>query len=200
MREEISCPYDKRRNGMVLSEGSCMLVLEELGHALRRGVKIYGELKGCGFSFDPDIMRSAGISSAGASAAMQKALNASGCSPEQIDYIAGSANSTRRLDVMEADAIKRVFKNTADKIPVSSIKSMLGDSLSASGAFNVGSAIGALEYGFIPPTINYRVPDRNCALNIAANKTARKNIANVMVNSFGYNGHNGCVIIGKYDG
>lgn len=198
--KEISCPYDKRRNGFILSEGSCMLVLEELRHALKRRAKIYGELKGFGFSFDPKILSSSDISSDGASQAMQKALESSGCSMEQIGYIAGSANSTRRFDTIEAKAIKNVFKNRREEIPVSAIKSIIGESISADGALNVGAAIGALKDGFVPPTINYQFPDKECDINIVINKPLKKKFDNVMVNSISFNGQNGSLIIGRYLG
>ena len=195
--KEINCPYDRRRNGIIFGEGACILVLEDLRHAIKRKAKIYAELKGYGFCFDPAIIRGTGVTADGAAEAIRQAISESGYPPSKIDYIVGSANSTQRFDAIEAKAIKLVFKEKTKEIPVSSIKSMIGETFSVGGAFNVAAALGALEKNFIPQTINYRSPDKRCDLNIIANRAVRKKLNNILIDSFSHNGHNSSIIIGR---
>ncbi len=195
--KEINCPYDKRRNGIVLSEGSCMLILEDFSHAMARNAKIYAEIKGYGFSFDPKILRGSGISADGAAESIRQAMDEAGYSAHEIDCIIGSANSSKRFDAIEAQGIKLALKEKVKEIPVSSIKSIIGETCSVGGAFNAAAAIIAMENGFIPPTINYRFPDRRCDLNIVANKPVKKKLNNILINSFSHEGHNSSLIIGK---
>lgn len=173
--KEISCPYDRRRNGIIAGEGACMLILEDFEHAKARKAKIYAEIKSYGFCFDPKIVCSSGITADEAAEAIKQAIHESGCSINEIDCIVGSANSTKRFDAIEAEAVKQALEYKAKEIPVTSIKSMIGETFSAGGVFNVAAGVSALEKGFIPPTINYCILDRRCDLNIVANKAVKRN-------------------------
>lgn len=194
--KEISCPYDRRRNGIIFSEGSAIFILEELGHALKRKAKIYAEVKGFGFGFEPKTT-GVKLGREGAITAIREALSEYGCPEHKIDCIIGSANSTKYCDATEAHAINSVFGDDARRVPVSSIKSMIGEGLSAGGAFNLAAAAGVLEHGFIPPTINYHFPDKNCNLNIITKKSKKFKAYNILVNSFSYDGPNSSIVVGK---
>ena len=191
----LSCPYDKRRNGAILSEGACMIVLEDLNHAMKRKARIYAEVKGFGQAFEPDP----GVSAGGATEAIRQAIDEFGYPENNIDYIVGSGNSTPYIDFIETKAIKNAFREKAKNIPVTSIKSMIGDSFSAGGAFNAAAAIGSLENDFIPPTINYSLPDKHCDLNIVANKAVKIRLNNILINSFSHNGQSSSLVIGRCD-
>jgi 3-oxoacyl-[acyl-carrier-protein] synthase II len=195
--KEISCPYDRRRNGIVASEGAAVMIVEDMEHAKKRKAKIYAEIKGQGFSFAAETRRGFNTTKKGASEAMRQALMEFGYPDKKIDYIAGCANSTRDCDYAEAQAIKLVFKEKAKEVPVSSVKSIIGESLSAGGSFNIAAAIGALENNIIPPTINYRVSDKRCDLNIVSNKARKQKIGNVLINAFGLSGFNSALVIGR---
>lgn len=180
-KAEINCPFDKRRNGIILGEGACILVLEEMNHALKRSANIYAEILGYGTSFDPASKNIYSPKAEGASKAIKFALKDAKVSPNDIDYVSATANSTLDCDVMETRAINRVFKDRAKKVPVSSIKSMIGDTFSASGAMNVAASVGAMAGGFVPPTINYEVKDSRCDLDYVPNKTRSAKINKVLV-------------------
>lgn len=199
VKNQISRPYDKTRDGIVPSEGACIFILEDLEHAKKRKAKIYAELKGYGFSFDPKTKRGFSPNTEGAQETMRQALAEFNYPRRKIDYIASSANSTPGCDSTEAGAVRSVFKYKINETPVTSVKSMIGESFAAGGSFNVAAAIGSLEEDFIPPTINYRFPDKRCNLNLVANKTVKKRINNILVNAFSYNGLNASVVIGKPD-
>lgn len=197
--KEISCPYDKRRNGFIFSEGACIFVLEDLEHAQKRGARIYAELKGCGSCFNPKTKGLFNVNPEGATEAIKQAIAEFGYPGEEIDYIVGSANSTPACDFIETKAIKNAFSKKAKQIQVSSIKSIIGETFSAAGAFNTAVAIGALEYNFIPPTINYRFPDKHCDLNLVTNKATKKGLNNILINAFSHDGFNSSVVIGRTD-
>jgi 3-oxoacyl-[acyl-carrier-protein] synthase II len=197
--KEISRPYDGKRNGFVLGEGASVMVIEDLEHARKRKAKIYAEVKGQGFSFAADAKDSFSNNKESVERAMKQALYEFGYPKRNIDYIAGCANATLECDYIESEAIKGVFKEKSKDIPVSSIKSIIGESLSAGSSFNVASAVGAIERGFIPPTINYKNPDKKCDLNIVANKRIKKDVNNVLVTAFDYSGFNSAIVIGKVE-
>jgi 3-oxoacyl-[acyl-carrier-protein] synthase II len=196
--EPISCPFDARRNGILLSEGAAVLVLESEDHALRRGANISAEIIGYGNSFDPLADRDFKQSGKGLRNAISLALKDASLNPADIDYICSCANSTKGLDRMETEVIKEVFGYRAFQIPVSSIKSMVGESFSASGALSLSAAICALEKGFIPPTINYREQDPLCDLDCVPNEARQKEIGTAVVTSSDPYGNNTAVVLGKY--
>ena len=198
-QEEINCPFDKRRDGIMLGEGASIFVLEDLEHARSRSARIYAEVLGYGTSFDPSSRNIYSPKAEGAAAAIAYALKDAGISPEEIDYISASANSTLDCDVMETRAIKKVFGKHAKNVPVSSIKSMIGETFSASGAMNLAAAICALEEDFLPPTINYKNADRRCDLDYIPNTARDKRIDKVLINSFSPTGSNSSLVVGRYE-
>jgi 3-oxoacyl-[acyl-carrier-protein] synthase II len=194
----VCCPFDLRRNGVVLSEGAGILVLEDSEHALRRGAEILVSVKGYGNSFDASTDRDFSKSGSGLEEAIKIALREASLAPEEIDYISSSANSTKGLDRMETKVVKQVFGAHASALPVSSIKSMVGESFSASGSLSVAAAVGALRKGFIPPTINYRERDEECDLDYVPD-ARQGNVENVLVLSSDPYGNNTAIILGRYE-
>ncbi|MEW6003335.1 MAG: beta-ketoacyl-[acyl-carrier-protein] synthase family protein [Nitrospirota bacterium] len=197
--EPTCCPFDARRNGVILSEGAAILVLEDEENALERGAEILGVVKGYGNAFDPSANKNFNHAGVGLRNAITLALQDSSLTPKDIDYISASANSTKGLDRMETKAIKDIFAEHASNIPVSSIKSMVGESFSASGALSMAAAVGAIKKGLIPPTVNCRERDPECDLDYVPNEARQKNINNVLVMSSDPYGQNSAVVIGKYD-
>lgn len=195
--EPLSCPYDKRRNGFIFSEGAVVLVLESIEHAIKRGAHILARIAGYGNAFEPEGNIGFDKISTGLELAIKEALMNASLEPEDIDYICGTANSTPGLDRMETEAIKNVFKEHAYKIPVSSIKSMLGETFSASGTFSLLAAVGAILEGFIPPTVNYKIKDPLCDLDYVPNKARTWNVNRVLVLSSDPYGQNSAIIIEK---
>ena len=194
---EIDCPFDKRRNGIVLGEGGTMLVLEELEHAKKRSARIYAEILGYGTSFDPKSRNIYSPKAEGAYRAIKYALEDAKINASDIDYVSSSANSTLDCDVMETRAINRVFGPSAKSVPISSIKSMIGDTFSAGGAMNVAASVGAIRDDFIPPTINYGIKDSRCGLDYVPNKARPKRIDKALINSFTPTGANSSLVIGR---
>lgn len=193
-KPEISCPFDKRRNGIVLGEGSGALVLESLGHALSRKAKIYAEITGFGQGFDSYRINKYNPSGYGIKKAMGAALEDASLKKDAIDYISSAANSTKEADKIESSAIKSIFGN---QVAVSSIKSMIGECFSATGVLQLISAIGAIDKQMIHPTINYEVKDSNCDLNYVTNEARKQKIDNVLINAFGPSGCNASLIISR---
>ncbi|MFC1576383.1 beta-ketoacyl-[acyl-carrier-protein] synthase family protein [Candidatus Omnitrophota bacterium] len=196
-KQEVNCPFDRRRNGIVFGEGSCIVILEEFEHARERGARIYAEILGYGTSFDPESKNIFSPKAKGATEAIKNCFKDAGAGERDIDYISASANSTLGCDVMETRAVKNSFGEYAKEVPISSIKSMIGDSFSAGGAMNLGASIGALEDEFIPPTINYEKPDKRCDLDYVPNKSREGKVSKVLINSFSPSGNNSSFIIGK---
>lgn len=197
--EFISAPYDKRRNGAIFSEGSCILVLEELEHAIKRSANIYGRIAGYGIAFDPNSRSRCNLHADGASMAIGKALEDASLSCNDIDAVFGHADSSPDGDLMEANAIGNVFESASDKIPVTSVKSMIGEAISAGGAFNCASAAICLEEGFMPANINYCVPDKRCCLNIVKDKPLHIRMNNVLINAFSPTGTNSSLVLSRYN-
>jgi 3-oxoacyl-[acyl-carrier-protein] synthase II len=193
--EPRSCPFDARRNGMILSEGSAVLVLEEREHAMQRGATILAEGTGWGSAFDPAGDSSFVHAGKGLKTAITLALNAATLSPESIDYICACANSTRGLDRMESNVIKECFGKHAYDIPVSSIKSMIGESYSASGALSLAAAVGSLKNGVVYPTVNYRERDADCDLDCVPNDARRKQLRHVLVTAVDPYGQNSAIVL-----
>jgi 3-oxoacyl-[acyl-carrier-protein] synthase II len=194
----ISCPFDARRTGVVLAEGAAILVLEEEEHALKRGADILGKISGCGNSFDPSAEKNFVHKGNGLRQAVSLALKDASLEPNDIDYVSSCANSTRGLDCMETKVLKNVFGEYAFKVPVSSIKSMIGESFSASGALSVAAAIGVINKGIIPPTVNYQQKDSECDLDYVPNQSRQKQTENILVTSADPYGQNSAIVISKY--
>lgn len=198
--EEICCPFDRRRNGIILGEGSGVLVLEDEDNALKRNARIYAEVSAVENYFDP-VHSSSGRyshSSEGLKRSIIQALIDADLKTKDIDYICAAANSVQNQDRLETAAIKEVFGPVAEDIPVSSIKSMIGETVSAAGVLQIAAALGAMENNFVPPTINYKEPDPACGLDYVPNKKREKTVKNVLINNFGPGGNNASAIIKKY--
>ena len=193
-----SRPFEKSRDGFILSEGAGIVILEEYERACKRGANIYAELLGYGQAADGSHITAPDENGHGAAAAMKGALEHAQVSFDQIDYINAHGTSTPLGDAAETRAIKHLLgEDLAKKIPVSSTKSMTGHLLGASGGVEAVIATKALQSGTIPPTINYEEPDAECDLDFVPN-TARDTDLNVVIsNSFGFGGHNVCLVIGK---
>jgi 3-oxoacyl-[acyl-carrier-protein] synthase II len=198
--ERASRPFDKNRDGFVASEGAGVLVLEALEHAQARGAKIYAEVMGYGASADAYHITAPEENGAGAAAAMRMALDQAGLQPADIDYLNAHGTSTPLNDKSETAAIKTVFGEAAYDVPISSTKSMIGHLLGAGGAVEAIVCVKVLREGIIPPTINYETPDPECDLDYVPNTARRKVVRRAMSNSFGFGGHNACLILAAFDG
>lgn len=194
-------PFDKNRDGTVLSEGAGIVILEELNHALSRNAPhIYGEIIGYGMTTDAYQM--AGIEPTGEQRirAIKLALRSAGVQPEDINYISAHGTGTVLNDANESKIIKEVFGKHAYSIPVSSIKSMIGHTQGAAGALEVISCLMALNKGIIPPTINYKTKDPLCDLNYVPNKSISWDVDMAMVNSFAFGGKNSVIVLKRFNG
>ncbi len=196
--EFLSCPFDKRRNGIVFSEGATALILQDCPSAQKENKHIYAEILGFGSCFDPAESYKYNSKATGMKQAMSLALGDANLSPNDVDCIFANANSTKDADRIETLAIKEVFGKYACGIPITAIKSALGETLCASGGFAIIAALGALEKGIIPPTINYAEKDPDCDLDYVTNKHQKKELSKIMINAFDSKGANTSVIIGKY--
>jgi 3-oxoacyl-[acyl-carrier-protein] synthase II len=194
----LCCPFDKRRNGIIVSEGAAVLVLEDEDHAMKRGARVMARVLGYGNSFDPSADLYFSHAGTGLANCINIALKDASLNPEDVNYIASCANSTKGLDTMETKVIKAVFGEKAFHIPVSSIKSMTGESYSASGALSLVAAVGALTHGTIPPTVNYTEKDPACDLDYVPNKARRQNINTAVVVASDPYGQNAAIVLGKY--
>lgn len=194
--QKASRPFDLNRNGFVYGEGAGMVILETLEHAKKRNAPILAELAGAGWSFDafndtaPDPKQEA--------IAIKMALQDSGITPEQIDYINAHGTSTKLNDASETKAIKLVFGERAYKIPISSNKSMIGHLACAAGAVEAIATVLTIKNGIIPPTINYETPDLDCDLDYVPNKARHQQVNTCLSNSFGMGGQNCSIIIRKF--
>ncbi len=196
--DTICRPFDARRNGTVLSEGAALLVLESEEHALTRSADILARISGYGNSFDPEARMDFGHEGKGLKNAVGIALKDALLSPEDIDYVSSCANSTKGLDRMESSVLKDVLGEHAFRIPISSIKSMIGETFSASGALSCAAAACTLRNGIIPPTVNYRERDPDCDLDYVPNEPREKDIHNALVVSSDPYGNNSAIILSKY--
>jgi len=194
-----SRPFDRDRDGFVLAEGAGGFVFEELEHAKRRGATILAELIGFGATSDAEHLTQPAEDGKGASRAMQMAIDDAGIRPDAVDYINAHGTSTPLGDVAETKAIKRVFGEHAKKLVVSSTKSAVGHSLGASGGMELVASALALRNGVVPPTINLTNPDEGCDLDYCPNTARDRNLNVALSNSFGFGGHNACILARKYD-
>jgi len=196
--QEASRPFEKERDGFVMGEGAGMVVLEELEHARRRGARIYGEFLGFGRTADAFHITQPQPNGEGAALAMRKALEDGGVNPGDLTYINAHGTSTPLNDVMESRAIRLALGPAADKIAVSSTKSMLGHLLGATGGVECAICALAVYKNVIPPTTNYRTPDPECDLDYVPNVARETTVNYAMSNTLGFGGHNASLLIGKY--
>ena len=192
-------PFDKERSGLVLGEGAGMLLLEELGHAQARGAKIYAEVVGYGATCDAYHMTAPRPDGSGGAKAMALALADGGVSPDQVDYINAHGTSTHLNDSGETAAVKTVFGDWAYKLMMSSTKSMTGHMLGAAGAVEAIFTALSLRDGYAPATIHYQVPDEECDLDVVPNTGRKADIRYAMSNSLGFGGHNGSILMKKWE-
>jgi len=195
-----SRPFDRQRDGFVMGEGAGILIFEELEHARRRGAAIHAEVLGFGVSGDAFHITQPEETGAGASEAMQKALDDARIAPERVDYINAHGTSTPLGDVAETRAVKRVFGEHARRLAISSTKSCIGHLLGASGGVEMVATTLAIQRGIAPPTINLEEPDPDCDLDYVPNHAREMDIDCAMNNSFGFGGHNASILIGRFSG
>lgn len=196
--KRASRPFDLERDGFVMGEGSCILVLEELEHAKARGAKIYGEIIGFGSTGDAYHITSPAPDHEGAQRAMKEALADANILPEQVDYINAHGTSTEYNDKYETIAIKAVFGEEAYQIPVTSTKALTGHLLGAAGAVEAAICLLALKNQVIPGTYNYENPDPECDLDYVPNQSRKANLEVAMSNSFGFGGHNSVLVFKRW--
>jgi 3-oxoacyl-[acyl-carrier-protein] synthase II len=192
--ETASRPFDKARNGFVLSEGACSLVLESEEHALARGARVYCEVAGYGASDDAFHITAPDPKGSGAALAMTWALRDAAEEPGAVSYVNAHGTSTQLNDAAETAAIKAVLgEDLAHRVPVSSTKSMTGHMLGAAGAVEGAACALTIERGMVPPTIHYETPDPDCDLDVVPNQAREVDVRFAMSNSFGFGGHNAVV-------
>jgi 3-oxoacyl-[acyl-carrier-protein] synthase II len=193
-----SRPFDRDRDGFLVGEGGAALILESLEHAQARGAPILGELLGYGANNDAYHITAPSENGEGAGICMQLALDDAGLGVKDIDYINAHGTSTPLNDVSETQAVKNLFGEQAYNIPISSTKSMTGHLMGAAGALEAVFSLKAIQSGTLPPTINHINPDPECDLDYVPNQARKLDVRTVMSNSFGFGGHNACLILGRY--
>jgi 3-oxoacyl-[acyl-carrier-protein] synthase II len=199
--ETASRPFDGTRDGFVLGEGAGAIILEEYEHAKARGAKIYAEVLGGGLSSDAHHMTAPHPDGIGVIAVMKNCLENAGVKPEEVDHINTHGTSTPLGDVAELKAISEVFGEHAKQININSTKSMTGHLLGAAGAIESIASILAMEHSLVPPTINHKVVDENIDsnLNLTLNTAQKRDVKIAMSNTFGFGGHNACILFKKLD-
>ncbi len=197
--QQASRPFDIGRDGFVIGEGACILIMETLTHALKRGANILAELIAYGASGDAFHITQPAEDGDGAIRALKMALHKASINPEEVDYINAHGTSTLLNDRMETAAIKKVFGDHAYKLLVSSTKSMTGHLIGAAGAMEAAVCINVIHNGIIPPTINLTNPDPDCDLDYVPNVARRAEITTALSRTFGFGGHNSVLIFRKYD-
>jgi 3-oxoacyl-[acyl-carrier-protein] synthase II len=193
-----SRPFDKERDGFIMSEGGGVLILEDLGNALRRDAPIYAEVLGYGTTNDAYSITHPLPDGLQAKKAMQLAIDSANVDPSEIDYINAHGSSTPLNDKVETRVIKEIFGERAYKLPISSNKSMIGHALGAGGAIEIIASILTIKHQFIPPTINYEFPDPECDLDYVPNRGRKATINTVLSSSYGFGGKNSNIIIRKF--
>jgi 3-oxoacyl-[acyl-carrier-protein] synthase II len=197
---EVSRPFDGQRDGFVLGEGSGVLILEELEHARRRSGHIYAEVLGLGSSFDAYAVTKPDPEAGGAVRAIKWALQEAKLDPKDVDYINAHGTSTRLNDIMETEAVKRVFNGNANSLPLSSIKSMVGHLIGAAGAVEAVALALTLSTGVLPPTINQTTPDPVCDLDYVPNCAREMPVRTGISTSFGFGGQNAALVMQRFAG
>ena len=191
-------PFSADREGLVMGEGAGVLLLEELGHARRRGAKIYAELAGYGITSDASHITQPSVE--GPVRAIEMALEEAGVKPEQVDYVNAHGTGTRLNDVTETQVLKEALKEHARKVAISSTKSMHGHAMGATGAIELVATVMALEQGIIPPTANYTKPDPECDLDYVPNQAREARVGVAVSNSFAFGGLNAVLVVRKFEG
>lgn len=191
---EICQPFDRERKGMVPGEGAAVLVLEPLDRALDRGATIYAEVAGYGLSCDAHHMTAAHPEGAGAARAMERALQAAGLGPDDVSWVSAHGTGTPTNDKLEAAAARRVFGERSRRVPMSSIKSMIGHTMGAASALESAACALAITTGRVPPTINYREPDPECDVDCVPNEAREMHVSVAMNNAYAFGGNNASVI------
>jgi 3-oxoacyl-[acyl-carrier-protein] synthase II len=194
---ERAAPFDVNRNGLVLGEGAVILVLESLEHARARGANVYGEMRGFGTAHDAYHSHRYNVEGDGAIQSMRLALEDAGLTPTEVDYLCAGANGSRTGDEMEALAIKNVFGEHSSGVSISSIKSMVGECLGASGALQVAASLMALNAGTIPPTINFTQSEPTWSLDGLSHHVRERSVRTALVNAFGCDGNNASLLLGR---
>lgn len=197
--EQACKPFDARRDGFVASEGSAVLVLESLDHALERGARIYAEIIGSGATTDGFHVAQPDPEGQGAARAMRAALQSAGIRPEEVDYINTHGPGTPLGDAAETRAVKAVFGEHAYRLALNSTKSMIGHAYGAAGSLEAVASIKQMEAGILHATINLQVPDPECDLDYVPNQPRRAQVRTIMSNSFGLGGQNACLIMRRYE-
>ena len=197
---QASRPFDADRNGFVISEGAGVLILEDLDHALARGARIHAEWLGSATASDAVDMVASADDGRGITHAMRQALDLGGVEPATVDYVNAHGTSTPMNDRVETHAIREVFGGHADRLAVSSTKSMLGHMMGAAGAVEAAIAVMACREQTAPPTINYRTPDPDCDLDYVPNEARALEVRRAMSTSVGLGGHNSALIFGRWEG
>lgn len=193
--ETVSCPFDRRRNGPILGEGAAVFVLENEKNAKKRGAGILARIRSCSSYFDAYRIGKIHPRGEGLQESVKNCLAAAGIGPREIDYISCCANSSKDMDRIEIRALEQSLGAVLKKIPMSSIKSMLGETVAASAGLQIASCIAGMNNGFIPPTINYEKPDPELDYDFVANSSQKKTVKNALITSFGPGGYNsGCII------
>jgi nodulation protein E len=190
-------PFSADRKGMVIGEGSGVLLLEELDHALKRDATIYGELAGCGMSSDASHITQPSVD--GPVRAIRMALDEAGVAPDEIDYINAHGTGTRLNDATETQVIKEVFNHHAKNLAISSTKSMHGHAMGATGAIEFVATVLAIKRGVVPPTANYTQPDPECDLDYVPNQAREKHIRAALSNSFAFGGLNAVLLVRRWN-
>ncbi|UCD30728.1 MAG: beta-ketoacyl-[acyl-carrier-protein] synthase family protein [Planctomycetota bacterium] len=197
--QTASRPFDQTRDGFVLGEGAGIVILEEYEHAKRRGAKCLAEMVGYGSTADAFRVTDMHDQGRGCIAAMQQALEDAGLKPGDIDYISAHGTSTEENDKIESLAIGEVFGEAASKVPISSIKSMMGHLIAAAGVVELIICVLAIRDGIVPPTMNYNSPDPNCPLDYVPNQARKVDVRRALSNSFGFGGQNNTLIVVRMD-
>lgn len=196
---ETACrPFDKERDGFVMGEGAGVMVLEELEHAKKRGAEIYGEIAGFGMTCDANHITQPADDGGGAARAMRLAMSNGSLNTEDIGYINAHGTSTTLNDRIETEAIKTAFGEAAEKLMISSSKSMTAHMLGAAGCVEAIVSVLAMRNGIVPPTINYETPDPECDLDYVPNTAREADITACLSNSFGFGGQNVCLALKRY--
>ena len=197
--EHASRPFDKDRDGFVMGEGSGVLLLEEREHALKRGATIYAEFLGYGSTADAFHITQPKEDGAGPRRAMELALRMGGRRPEDVDYVNAHGTSTHYNDLVESGAIRQVFGGHADKLAVSSTKSMIGHLLGGSGAIEAAVTVKSIAEGLVHPTRNHEAPGEGCDLDYVPGEARALGVRNAISNSLGFGGHNVCLLFGRHE-
>jgi 3-oxoacyl-[acyl-carrier-protein] synthase II len=198
--QRASRPFDAERDGFIMGEGAGILVMETLEHAMDRGATVYGEIAGSGYTADAHHITAPAPGGAGAVKAMELAIQDAGLGPDDVDYINAHGTSTQLNDKFETAAIKTVFGERAREIPISSTKSMIGHLLGAAAGAEIIATLLTLGDGVIHPTVNYEHPDPECDLDYVPNESREQPVNVAISNSFGFGGHNVCLVVKKFDG